>query len=100
VFDVLPGDRAAIADQLAALAAAAWEPARKDRGATLRLYGPEFWRLERAATQSFAGEGLGGEEARAMDERIAAVRRSLAPRKELPEHIRMRPAKIRYPEDE
>ncbi len=101
VFDVLPGDRAAIARQLASLAAAAHEPARQDANAAIGIYGSEFWRLERAATQAFAGEGWSSDAASAMDAEIAAVRRSLDPRKELPDRIGMRPAKIVFPgEDE
>jgi hypothetical protein len=99
VFDVVPGDRQAIAQQLQALAQRIRDRNYEDPKLAVHKFGPEFWALERAALASMTPEEWAGEPGREMDQRIVEVRKLMDTR-ELPDKQRMRPAKIGWQEEQ
>jgi len=92
IFDVVPGDAAALARQLRALAARVRAEHPEPDKAGVILYGPEFWRLERAALAGQTPESWHGPEGRALFDLISDVRKSLAMR-EVKDEPRLRPGK-------
>jgi hypothetical protein len=99
VFDVRPGDRDAIAQQLRALAQAIRDRNYEDPRLAVHKFGPEFWALERAALASMTPEEWVGATGREMDKLIVDVR-NLMDVKEVPATLRMRPAKLGWKEEQ
>jgi hypothetical protein len=99
VFDVLPGDRAAIAQQLRDLAQAIRDRNYQDPRIAVHKFGPEFWALERAALASMTPEEWAGGPGQEMDKLIVSVR-NLMDVKEVPAQQRMRPAKLGWHEEQ
>jgi hypothetical protein len=99
VFDCVPGDRQAIAQQLRALAQRIRDRNYEDPKLAVHKFGPEFWALERAALASMTPEEWAGEPGRELDQLIVNVRKQMDSR-ELPEKQRMRPAKIGRQEEQ
>jgi hypothetical protein len=99
VFDVLPGDRDAISQQLRDLAQAIRERNYEDPRLAVHKFGPEFWALERAALASMTPEEWAGAPGRDMDALIVDVR-NLMDQNEVPAKQRLRPAKLGWKEEQ
>jgi hypothetical protein len=99
VFDVVPGDRDAIVQQLRALAQAIRDRNYEDPTLAVHKFGPEFWALERAALASMTPEEWAGAPGRDMDALIVGVR-NLMDQSEVPAKLRLRPAKLGWKEEQ
>jgi hypothetical protein len=99
VFDCVPGDRAAIAQQLRDLAQRIRDRHYEDPELAVHRFGPEFWALERAALASLTPEEWAGAPGRELDALIVDVR-NLMDVKEVPATQRLRPAKLDWQEEQ
>jgi hypothetical protein len=95
VFDVIPGDVAAVERQLHALAARVRTQYPEPDRASVAIYGPEFWQLERAALANQTPESWNGPEGRALFDLISEVRETMS-LKEVKDEPRLRPGKMQY----
>jgi len=99
VFDVVPGDREAIARQLQDLAQRIRDRNYEDPTLAVHKFGEEFWQLQRAALASLTPQEWAGAPGRELDALIVDVR-NLMDVMEVPAKLRLRPAKLDWKEEQ